>query len=802
MSNLINDVKFALRRLRKSSGFTFTTILILALGIGGVTAMFNTLYMVMIRPLPYVEPDRLVLGRATYSGTINPMVSVQDYFDYREQSRSFSSLDAYFFGPIEITVTTNEGAQREDMLPVSPGLFPTLGVNMFLGRSFTVPEADANGFSEVIVSYTYWRNYLGGQADAIGESLVINGNPSTLIGVIPPDFHFIQDVDLWVPMFPKAQNREPRRYNNWMVLGRLKDGVSLAEAQSDVDVIAAQLEQTYPDTNTNKALLLTPLQNAFTEQYCSILSMLCAGAGAILLIACANAAGLLLARGATRRGELAVCAAMGASRYRLMRPLLSEALLLAGTAGVAGTILSVWIQDMLLRLMPIETLLLGTVELSVPVLIFVLVITLLTGLGFGILPAWRAQRINLIQDLHASGRRMVQQGLRLRSALVIGQVTLTFLLLLVAGLLVRSFTWLHHSDPGFDTKNLLTVEVPLPGQAYKNPQRIAFFTSLLEELRSLPNVERAAAISQIPIRNPSNDVEIYAEGASPTNSADRRSGDQRIVLPGYFETMGIPLLAGRDIRATDTADNARVVVISQHLAEDLFPDRDPLEQKVVIDRDKEVLWKVVGVVGDAKVHSLYQDTIRRGTFYRSYGQLIPETMRLVVRTTGDPLAIVAPLRSMIKKMDLQVPLSGPRTMEQIMANSTISYKATTLYLTIFSVLALALAVIGIYGLLTYLVTQSQRDIGIRMALGAEPSNVLKIVLRNGMKLVGLGLCIGVVVALAVTRILSSMLFGIKPTDALTFGLVVMLLGIGSSLACAIPACRAAKIDPMEALRYE
>jgi hypothetical protein len=267
MSTFFNDIKFGIRQLIKSPGFTFATILILALGIGGVTAMFSTLYTVMIRPLPYHQPERLVLGRATYSGHINPMVSVQDYFDYCEQSRSFSSLEAYFFGPIEVTVTTTEGARREDMLPVSAGLFPTLGVDMLLGRSFTIPGEQENALPEVIVSHAYWQNHLGGQADAIGKSLVIDGNPLVLVGVTPPDFHFIQDVDIWLPMVPKAQNREPRRYNNWIVLGRLKDGVTLAEAQSDVDVIASQLEQTYPDTNTNKALLLTPLQGAFTEQY-------------------------------------------------------------------------------------------------------------------------------------------------------------------------------------------------------------------------------------------------------------------------------------------------------------------------------------------------------------------------------------------------------------------------------------------------------------------------------------------------------------------------------------------------------
>jgi predicted permease len=799
MTTLWNDVRYALRQLIKSPGFACATVLILALGIGGVTAMFSTLYTVMIRPLPYRQPDRLVLGRATYNGGVNPWLSGPDYVDYREKCQSFSAVEAFFCRPFEVTAMIGQTADRAEGLPISVGLFPALGVNMCLGRPFTPEEARDGAPPVVIVSHAYWQKHLAARTDIIGSSITIDGTPRNLVGVTPADFHFIHDVDVWFPVRP--QNLGPRRFNNWYILARLADGVSLAEAQSDVDVIAAQLEKAYPETNAHKGLLLTPLQGAFTEQYRTSFGVLCAGAAAILLIACANAAGLLLARGAGRQGELAVRAALGASGWRLMRLLLAEALVLAAVSGMLGTILAMGIQSTLLHFLSVETLLLGKVGLSGPVLLFVLAITLTTGVAFGILPAWRARRVDMAQDLRAGGRGSLQHGLRLRGGLVVGQVALSFLLLVAAGLLIRSLTWLHKADAGFDSRNLLTAEVPLPERGYSVKQRVAFFTSLLDGIRSLPGVTSAAVISQLPLRNPYNNIDIYAVAAPPTNPMDSPTANQRAVLPGYFETMGIPLLAGRDIQPPDS-ESGRAVVISRCLAQALFPDRDPLGQQVIIDRDTRVAWDVVGVVGDVKDNDLREETISRGTFYRAYGRETPLTMRLAIRTTGDSLTVVAPLRALVQKMDSQIPLAGPRTMEEVMANTTVSEKAQTTCLTAFSLLALFLAAIGIYGLLAYIVTERRSDIGIRMAVGAEPAAILTMILRFGIKLVGIGVGFGIVGALALTRILRSQLFGVAPTDVLTFGVVVALLGVVAVVACAIPARRAARIDPLVALRCE
>ena len=800
LEDLVRDGRFGFRVLRRSPGFSCAMILILALGIGGVTAMFSTLYAVMIQPLPYTEPERLVLGRATYSGDINPIVAGPDYVDYREQSRSFSSLEAFFSSKIEATTTAGRDTERADFLFVSTGLFRALGVNMFLGRSFVAEEGRDESPPAVIVSHAYWRKHFGTETDLTGRSLLIDGIACTIVGVAPADFHFITDVDIWLAMRP--QNLGPRRFNNWLILGRLKEGVNLAGAQSEMDVISARLAKAYPDTNSTKALLLTPLQSAFTEQYRSGFGLLCAGAAAILMIACANAAGLLLARAASRHGELAVRAALGASHWQLMRLLLTEALILAGMAGIVGTVLALWIQKGLLLLMPIEAVLLREVGLSGPVLLFTLVITLLTGCGFGLLPALRARRLDLAQDLKASGRGAVQRSARLRRGLVVGQVTFSFVLLVVAGLLTRSLASLHRTDPGFDPRNLLTAEIPLPPGTYNDPQRTAFFSTFLDGVRALPGVASAGAISQLPLRNPYNNISLYAVGAPPATPADDVSGFQRVLLPGYFATIGIPLLAGRDIQSSDTPNSGRVVLISQQLAERLFPARNPLGHQVVIDGDNAAPWEVVGVVGDVKSDSLRDERNSRGTFYRAHSQQPWATMRLAIRTRCEPQTIVPMLRSLLQKSDPSVPLSGPRTMEEIMTNSTASDKALMLYLAIFSLLALTLAAVGVYGLLAYSVAQRNREIGVRLALGASGRTVAWSIVRQAGQLALVGVVVGGLGALGATRLLTANLYGVGPGDPVSFAAAALVLLLMTGLAAWLPARRAAKVDPVVALRAE
>ncbi len=800
MSGLLQDVRYALRQLRKNPGFTVVAAIVLALGIGGVTAMFSTSYAVLLRPLPYFKPDRLVLGRGTYEGDVNPWLSGPDYVDYRDKSRSFSALETFFATPMDVTARTGRTAERVKALRVSTGLFGALGVNMTWGRSFTPDESRGGGPLVAIVSHNYWQKHFTTKAGVAGHSVAIDGELCDVVGVTPAGFQFIQDVDVWLPMRP--QHLGPRRFNNWFILGRLKDGVTLAEAQSEVDVIAAQMEKAYPDTNAKKALLLTPLQSAFTEQYRSSLGLLCGGAAAILLIAWANAAGLLLARGAVRRGELAVRAAIGASQWRIMRLLWAETLILAGAAGAMGAMVAIWAQGSLLRLMPLETLFLGGIGISWSALLFVLSATVLTWFGFGLLPAWQTRKVNLTESLRSIGRGALGRGARLRSGLVAGQVALSIALLVVAGLLLRSLDSLHRTNPGFSAHNLLTAEVPLPPGEYSDVQRPAFFASLLDGVRSLPSVTSAGAISQLPLRDPFNDISIYAADNPPTGPTKLDDGYQRVVLPGYFQTMEIPILAGRDIQPADTANSRRVVVVSQQLAKTLFPKQNPLGRMVVIDQGKDAPWEIVGVVGDVKQNRLREETGLRGTFYRAYAQQPRPTMRLAIRTGGNPLAIVGPLRALLEKIDPDIPLAGPRTMEEIMANGAISETAQAACLAAFSVLALILAAVGLYGLLAYVVTQRTGEFGIRLALGAQRSEIVTSVLRDGLKTILLGIVLGMAGAVLVTPLLASELYGVRPLDLATFIAVIVVMVAVSIAACWIPARRASKVDPMVALRYE
>jgi putative ABC transport system permease protein len=795
------DIRYAGRSLVKASGFSSVVVLILAVGIGANVAMFSIMEMTMIRPLPYAEPERLVLGRATFGGNVNPFASAADYWDYRDFSTSFEHLAAFWGFTVSHTITGGDRPERVTGIIASVDLFPTLGVSPALGRDFIPAEAVANGPPVVIISHRYWMRRYGGSPDAIGSTLVLDGFPYEIVGVMPAGFSFyFNDVDVWRPMRPDSDYIGARRFHNWLMLGRLEPGVSLEQAQAEVDVISAQLEAEYPDSNRGKALLLSRLQGAMVEGYRQNLLLVMGAVALVLLIACGNVAGLLLARGSTRRSELSVRSALGASGARLARLLVTESLVMALAGGVLGTLIAVWLREAFLQLLSIEPAAAGA-SLPIPVLLFALATSLITGLLAGLVPAIRASRDDLWADLKAGVRTTDAGGTRFRSGLVVAQVSVSVVLLVGAGLLIRSFDRVAGIDPGFDTRNLLTAEIRLPGTDYSDgEQRTQFYARLVENARAIPGVEDATLANQLPFRDPGNNTYVWAADNPPLDPADVQSAYARTVFPGYFEAMGIPLLTGRGIEETDVGGAPLVMVISQAMADTLFPGQDPVGRQVVVDVGQEVSIEVVGVVGNIKMGTLL--TSRLMAFYISYLQRPMFTMRLAVRTAVRPETVTGALREAVWNLDRNIPVADVATMDQLVARTLATRRIRTVALMIFAGVAVLLATVGLYGVLAYYVTRRYHEIGVRVALGAASADIVEMVLKRGMVLVGVGLVVGLLGAWGVTRLIQELLYQVEPTDPITFILVSAFFVVVAVVACLLPAWRALRVDPLIALQAE
>lgn len=801
MGGIWLDIRYAGRSLHKAPGFSAVVILILAIGIGANVAMFSVIDSAMLNPVPFPGPERLVLGRATVNGNLSPLVSAQDYWDYRDMSASFESLDAFVGFTRSYTITGVAEPERIDGILVTANLFRTLGVSPVLGRQFTADEGLEGAPDVAMISYGYWQRRFGGAPDVIGSVMTVDGYPYTIVGVMPRGFRLVFDVEFWRPMRPGSDYTQYRRWHNWLLLGRLKPSVSLEEAQAEVDVISAQLEAEYPDSNTGKALLLTGLREALVENYRSGLLVLMSAVGLVLLIACGNVAGLLLARGSARRGELSLRAALGASGSRLVRQLLTESLVLAVMAGLLGTLLAGWLQDLLVRPVSVDLSTGLSTDLSDSALGFALVVTLITGLLFGTAPAVRASRGDLVEDLKSGARATDAGGTRFRSGLVIVQVAISIVLLIGAGLLIRSFASLAGVDPGFRSSNLLTAEIRLPATEYPEPERrIQFFTGLQERVQAIPGTEGVALADRLPIRDPGNWLTRYAADAPPLDPADRQGSPFRVVMPGYFEAMGIGLLAGRGIEVTDAGGSPPVAVISQALAERLFSDEDAVGRQVVVDLGQPVTFEVVGVVGDVHLTSLRSRVTE--VVYASYYQIPYLTMRIAVRTAGEPESVVGTLREAVWSLDRNIPIAEIATMEEVLARSVNRQRVLAALLTSFAGVALLLAAIGLYGVLAYWVSRRQHEIGVRVALGADSSAILEFVIKRGIALVVLGLAIGIAGAFGITRLMEGLLYDIAPTDPITYALVSLFFAIVAVIACLLPAWRAVRVDPVTALQAE
>ncbi|MGD2152239.1 MAG: ABC transporter permease [Gemmatimonadales bacterium] len=804
MTDLRLDIRYGIRTLSRTPGFTLVALITLGLGIGATTAMFSVLDTALRRSLPFPGADRLVLGRATFSGNVNPWASFPDYMDYRDQSESLSSLATIGGGSLLVTITGTGEPEQARITSVTSNLFSTLGVVPHLGGSFTIEERPAAGGGEVVISHGFWQRWFGGSADVLGRSLPVNGDPMTVVGVLPAGFRFLYDSDLWVPPWPGNSNPITRRYHNWLLVGRLAPGVSLEAAQSEIDVISTQLEEAYPDSNRRKALRLDNLHTAMVEGYRQSLLVLAGAIVLVLLIACGNVANLFLARGSTRTSELAVRAALGATRSHITRQLLVECTILALLAGGLGIVLAVWLQNLIVGFVSMDLLGIEEVGLSLTMLGIGLVLSLITVLLFGVFPSLAAARTDPAEQLkHGSRGSTSGSGIRYRSGLVALQVALSVVLLVGSGLLIRSFARLRGVDPGFRVENLLTATVSLPSDDYQQAnQRIQFFEGLRERIEALPGVETVGMVTRLPILQTAGNVAIWAPERPPETNNDAPWADRRIVLPGYFATMGIPLVEGRVFQANDVAGSAPVIVLSRTTAEAVYPEFSAVGRQVAVDvgSDEPGLFEVVGVVEDHQTSSL-AGTPRPAMFF-PYAQQPAGTMRLAVATAADPKSLIRPIQERVWELDRDIVLSDVQTMEEAISNSIADTRSVTTVLGMFAAVALALAALGIYGVLAFFVTQRVQEIGIRVALGASAGSVLRLVIGRGMMLVAVGLLLGAAGAVAATRLVEGMLFQIGATDPVTFAGVTVFFLIVALGACLLPAWRALRVDPLETLRVE
>jgi putative ABC transport system permease protein len=795
---ILQDVRFGLRTSRKAPWLSSVTILTLALGIGASVAMFGVLDAVFLRPLPFPDADRLVVGRATVQGRLNPWVAGADYYDYRAESDAFEDMAAILPFPQEMTLSGRGEADRVSGNLVSPSLFPTLRVTPAKGRRFQPRDGLPGAEDVVLLSHGFWQQRLGGDPEILGTTLTLDGDPFTVVGVLRPDFFFLVPADFWLPMRPDRYAASSRGNHNWYVVGRLKDGIGLEQAQANVGVVSARLQEAYPETNTDKALLLTSLRQVLTEDYQLSLWLLSGAVALVLLIACGNGAGILLARAPTRQFELSVRAAMGAPRHRLVRQLLAESLGLSLAGGGVGILLAVWFQRVLLEYLSMERLGLEDPGISFPTLAAALAASLLAGLLAGLYPALRGSNVSPGDGLKSGSRGGEDGGTGFRSGLVAAQVAISVILLAASGLLVKSLSNLQALDPGFHSSGVLTAEVQIPTTRYSDASaRTLFYSALLEELRALPGVQSAAVTSHLPIGDFGNIYRANAQGSG----RDPERIFLRSVFPGYFETLEIPLLSGRDVDLEDQEGSPWVVILSETAAERLFPEDDPVGKVVELPFPPNPRpAEVVGVVGDVRLSRLEEEP--EAAVYVPYPHHARTEVRFALRTQLPASTFAETAREAVRRMDPEVPLSRTATLESLVADSMAERRILTLSLTLLALLPLVLASVGLFGILAYHVSRRRHEMGVRMALGADATHVGGLVLRQGLSVVAAGVLLGLGGAMAGTRMLRGMLFGVEALDPFTFlGTAGLVLGVGL-IACAIPVWRAVRADPKVALQAE
>ncbi len=803
MGTLLQDVRYGIRQLRRSPGFTAAAVLTLALGIGANIAIFSLVNGVFLRPLPYKDAGRLVFVAASnrLRGVKINVTSYPDFADWRVQNHVFSGLAAYRPQYYDLNGVTQP--ERIRGVRVSEDLLPLLKEKPALGRAFLPEEYQPGRNHVVLVSDGLWRRLFGSDPGLVGRTLKLNDDIYTVIGVMPPRFAFPpnEHASLYTPLAPDAN-----RSHGWLwAVGRLKPGISLREAQVEMDTISHRLEQQYSSSNKGQGVNLLPLQEIVVGSLRPAFLVFVCAVGLVLLIACANVANLMLGRTTVRARELSVRAALGASRRRLMRQLLTESALLSLLGGALALLLAVWGVDVLVVLMKNEIPIprLENIRIDGWVLGFAFLVSLLTGVLFGLAPALAASRMDLNESLK-EGSRSVTGSLRpvqLRGLLVVSEVALALVLLVGAGLMIKSFLLLGRVETGVDTRNVLTLDFSLNKSRYAQPHvRTEFLQQVDERVRTLPGVKSASWAADLPLTDNTDSLGFSIAGRPELGSGKQREARFNVVGPGYLQTLGIPLLRGRDFTDHDTEVAPGVVLINQAMARRFWPEEDPLGKQITIDG--KTFFSIVGVVGN--VRQLGQASETSPEVYLSYLQdpVAWPYRTLIVRTAGEPLKLVGLVKQAAWSVNRDQPVSHIRTMQQVLEESVAQPRVFTLLMGVFAALALALASVGIYGVVSYSVSQRTHEVGVRLALGAERIAVLRLVIGQGMLLTGIGLGIGLVGALVLTRSLSSFLYGVRPTDPITFAAVALALAGVALLATYIPARRATKVDPMVALRYE
>jgi putative ABC transport system permease protein len=811
MNTLFKDIRYGLRSLLKHPGFTAIVVVTLAVGIGASSAIFSVVNTVLLRPLPYVRAERIVAIQELTQDGKRVQVTPANFLDWRAQNTVFDQLAAILTRPANLALA--DQAERINLAMTSANFFSVFGTEPEHGRFFIPADEQAGHAPIVVVSHGLWQRRFAGEASLVGKPITLDGVNYTVVGITPAGFQYPDKTDVWVPPFKLApalnERMDPTQVRGFGMLAAvalLKPGVSLTQAASEMETITARLRQQYPDTNNRRFNRVVSLHTHLVGETGPMLLLLFGAVSFVLLIACANVANLLLASAATRRKEMAIRTALGASRLRVMKQLLTESLMLALAGGAIGLLLALWGVALITKLLPQDFPRAGEINLDSRVLGFTLVASVLTGILFGLAPALQISKTDVQESLKESGRgaSSSRRHNRLRNLLIVGEVALSVVLLVGAGLLFRSFLQLQSVNTGFTSQQVLTLQLSPAGSKYRrDADYVSFYSQVMQRVSAIPGVEAVGAINTLPLdKGPTAGFRI--EGRPPLTVDKWPGANYRSVSPDYFRSMNIPVVQGRAFNERDAETAPLVTIINQALSSHDFPNEDPIGKRINLGntdaKGQPVWWQIVGVAANVRSLELREEAAPE--FYLSSLQDTFSNMFVVVRTSVEPTSVAASVRRAAAEVDKSAAVSDVKTMEHIVNDAVTQPRFNLFLLGLFSGIALLLSAAGIYGVTAYSVTQRTHEFGIRMALGAQVGDVLKLIIRQGMLLISVGIAVGLLASFALTRLLRTLLFGVSVTDPLTFVAITLLLSVVALVACYIPARRATKVDPLIALRYE